>query len=259
MGQLVIKGKSSRLVEEFSMLTMLASGSKAPYMETLFIKMKDGIMESRMISVGNVCTVLYRSKEFELEGDGDVIINASDFIRRLKLFGSEEIITVTIEDKNVKLIGNKITSRLQQTDERYSSWLDKDLQTEGGMIIFGKTKKKPSTIVKLKGSELNSLPSLEKEVGVDIYNIHFENDNSYGFVGDLTDPSTKPIRLDIEADVEGPVADVVLAGGAYELLSSLNNETWLIGAQTNAPMWFSQQNKKHQIAYMISPMIEPSK
>ena len=72
MGQLVIKGKSSRLVEEFSMLTMFASGTKNPYMETLFLKIKDGIIESRMNSIGNVCTVLYRSKEFNIEGEGPI-------------------------------------------------------------------------------------------------------------------------------------------------------------------------------------------
>lgn len=259
MGRLLIEGKAGRLVEEISLLTLYVSGSKVPYMETLILKLDKDTIESRMMSAGNVCTVLYKSKEFKIKGKGIITLESIDLIKRLKLYPADDNISIEVDNNNVTIKGSKITSKFKQTDSQYCKWLKKDINVEDGMIVYGSTKKKPATKVILNGSELNQLPRFEKEVGVNLYNIHFEKGKSYGFVGDIADPSSKPIIQTIEAEIEGPEADISLAGGASEVFGSLNNEEWMIGTENEAPLWIIQRNKNHMIAFFVAPMASTSK
>jgi hypothetical protein len=252
--EIEIKGNAGILHSELSSIVLNASGTKGPLMDTLILRVEKDKMYSKMATEGEVVVVVYETNQFDTTGVGQITISASDLLRRIKLFPTNEIITISIKDQDVMIKGKTRRAKLRLTDTKYAKWYEKDLKTDKGMIVF-RNGQKPTTQVKVKGSELNTIPEIEGEVGLGIYNFVFSSKGSHGYVGDLADPSTKPIRQEIIAVVEGEDAKVSFSSGARELLSILSNEEWLIGAQTNAPMFFYQKTAKRSIMYLIAPMV----
>lgn len=254
MVEIDIKGNAGTLLKEISSIVLNASGSKDPLMDTLILRVEKNKLISKMATQGEVCVVIYETDQFDLKGEGQITISSSDLLRRIKLFPQDEIITISVKDQDVMVKGKNRRAKLRLTDAKYAMWYEKDLKIDQGMVVF-RNGQKPSTQIKLKGSELNTIPEIESEVGLGVYNFVFNSGKSYSFVGDLSDPSTKPIRQEINATVEGEEAKASFSSGAKELLSILNDNEWIIGAQTNAPMFFYQKTSKRTVAYLLAPMV----
>lgn len=250
-----LQGKAGDFLEEFLSVVLKVSGAKEALIPNLTLKIENETIEARMASKGEVCVVLYKSKTFDIDGEGMIILEANDILSRLSLYPKDEKIEIKIEGKDVIITGEKLTSRLRQTDVSYKNWYDKKIKTEKGMILF-KSGAQPSAKVKIKGSELSVLPAIEKIVDIGVYNLHFSPKESFGYVGDLADPTTKPIKQIFDAVVKGKAADVTLSYGARELFSNLNDDEYLLGAETNTPIWLTQKRGKCKIAYLLAPMTD---